>query len=100
MAKFIYPSDERIIKSDDIKVQEDNDKTKIFRPKTFYEAKEIVDNIMNGKNIIINLESLLALEKGAETANKILIYLSGAVQVLGLVIEKANANCYIVNQLE
>jgi FtsZ-interacting cell division protein YlmF len=100
MGKYIFPSDEKIITSEEIKISEGSDKTRVFQPKTFYDAKTIVDSIMDGKNVIINLESLISLEKGVETANKILIYLSGAIQVLGLVIEKANQNCYIINQLE
>ena len=63
----------------------------IFRPSSYEETQEIIDNLKSKKPIIVNLDDL-----DVQIAQRILDFISGAVYALGGDIRKAARNIFVV----
>lgn len=64
---------------------------KIVTPKSYDDAKEITDFLMNGNTILLNMDGI-----GRDVAMRILDYLRGAVQVVGGMITKVGRTTIVV----
>lgn len=64
---------------------------KIITPKSYDDAKEITDFLMNGNTVLLNMDSI-----SREIAVRILDYLKGAVQVVGGMITKVGKTTIVV----
>lgn len=64
---------------------------KIVTPKSYDDAKEITDFLMNGNTILINIDGI-----SREIATRIIDYLKGAVQVVGGMITKVGKTTIVV----
>ncbi len=64
---------------------------KLITPKTYDDAKEITDYLMNGNTILLNLESA-----NRELVVRIIDYLRGAIQVVGGMMTKVGKAMIVV----
>ena len=64
---------------------------KITNPKSYDEASDIVDYLMNGNTVLINVENL-----SREHAVRMLDYLSGAIKALGGIMTKVGKTTLVV----
>lgn len=64
---------------------------KIINPKGYDEAPEIVDLLMNGNTVLINIENL-----GRDQAIRMLDYLSGAIRAAGGIMTKVGKTTLVI----
>ena len=64
---------------------------KIITPKSYDDAREITDFLMNGNTILINMDGL-----GRDLAIRILDYIKGALQVVGGMMTKVGKTTLVV----
>ncbi len=64
---------------------------KIYSPKSYDDASEIADYLMNGNTVLLNIETL-----SRENAIRLLDYLSGATHVIGGIITKVGKTTIVV----
>ncbi len=64
---------------------------KIVTPKSYDDAREITDFLMNGNTILINMDGI-----DRDLARRVIDYLRGAVQVVDGVITKASKTTLVV----
>ncbi len=64
---------------------------KIINPKSYEDAREITDFLMNGNTILINMDGV-----GREVAVRIIDYLRGAIQVVGGMMTKVGKTTLVV----
>ena len=64
---------------------------KIYSPKSYDDASEIADYLMNGNTVLLNIETL-----SRENAIRLLDYLSGATHVIGGIMTKVGKTTIVV----
>ena len=64
---------------------------KIITPKSYEDAKEITEFLMNGNTILLNMDGI-----GREVAMRVIDYLKGALQVVGGMMTKVGRTTLVV----
>ena len=64
---------------------------KIITPKSYEDAKEITEFLMNGNTILLNMDGI-----GRDVAMRVIDYLKGAVQVVGGMMTKVGRTTLVV----
>ena len=64
---------------------------KIITPKTYDDAREITDYLMNGNTILLNMDGI-----NRELAVRVIDYLKGAIQVVGGMMTKVGKTTLVI----
>ena len=64
---------------------------KIVTPKTYDDAREITELLMNGNTVLLNMDGI-----GREVAVRVIDYLRGAIQVVGGMMTKVGKTTLVV----
>ena len=64
---------------------------KIITPKTYDDAREITDYLMNGNTILLNMDGI-----SRELAVRVIDYLKGAIQVVGGMMTKVGKTTLVI----
>ena len=121
--RFLFPTEieeELYIEEDTAKVEEYNDfgqdnssnftpsyqsetrisevkeplETKIFKPQSFIDAKEIMQQMLKAHSAIVDISDLLSNEQGQREAEKIICYLCGVSDAVGFEVKKINISTF------
>ena len=84
--------EEEIITKNEVK------QNKVFNPLSFNESEIIAKEIINGNNVIVNLEDLLALENGSKIAKRIIDFLCGTSFACKVSVKRINDSTFIFSK--
>ena len=70
----------------------------VFNPLTFNETEEIAREIINGNNVIVNLEDLLKTENGPKVAMRIIDFLCGTSFACKVSVKRINDSTFIFSK--
>lgn len=68
--------------------------TKIFKPQSFIDAKEIMQKMLKAHSAIVDISDLLNSEAGQREAEKIICYLCGVSDAVGFEVKKINVSTF------
>lgn len=67
----------------------------VFNPTKFKDSEEIAREIMNGNNVIVNLENILKENDGANVARRIIDFLCGAAFASNTSVKRINESTFL-----
>ena len=83
---------------EEVSVNNEVRQNKVFNPTSFNETEEIAKEIINGNNVIVNLENLLVLENGPKVAKRIIDFLCGTSFACKVSVKRINDSTFIFSK--